>query len=198
MKILFFLLILSTLTYKSLTQTSKIDIYDAIRLLTPDSVEKVQTGNWNTLPKDNEAFKWEQMDCGVIKNGCYLRGQVELLPNKHFAGSEEGIACLLYLTGTKEGYQYFEMETGWNVEYTGDRKNPLQLLFDKKAYKAAFYKKCDNPSASLPYSFVIYKFEIPGKKPIWLQFGSWTDMKGNTRTYFRGYFSLKAVNASCN
>lgn len=181
----------------SLAQISKIDIYDAIKLLTPDSSEKTQMRNWNTLPKSNSAFQWEQFDCGVRTTGCYQSGQVELLPSEHFEGSEEGINCSLSLDGTKEGYKSFHIETGWNVQYAGDMKNPFKLLFDKKAYKATFYKKCDKPSALLPYSYVIYKFEIPGKKPIWLKFGTWTDMKENTRTYFEGYLSLKSVD-TCN
>lgn len=196
MKSLFTLSILSMLTLGSIAQSQKIDIYEVIKLLAPDSAEKLPLGNWNTLPKNNEAFKWEQIDCNVIKSSCSLSGQVELLPNKHFEGSEEGINCLLSLTGTKEGYKSFHIETGWNVQYVGDMKNPLKLLFDKNSYKATFYKKCDKPSLS--YSYVIFKFEMPGKKPIWLRFGTWTDMKENTRTYFIGYLSLKSVDISCN
>jgi hypothetical protein len=139
-------------------QTKSIELYDFLKMFTPDSASVLSVCNWKTGTAVNSPVKWDNLN--AKKNAIQYQkiGSVKL----GFAGTKPQVDNILLVGETLSGFSEIQIDAtppgkNNNIYYSLDK------LLGKRIFNVKLIKKDDNVNPT--YS---YELKLPGKKPVWL------------------------------
>ncbi|MBE7172372.1 MAG: hypothetical protein INR73_17425 [Williamsia sp.] len=161
-------------------QQKKVELYDLIRSLLPDSAQASDEVSWANV-KNNTFVKWPNAKPKLNSLKKYaLATQAEIaIKGKTFPAAE---GWDVELEGNAAGYSKLTINPKEMIEASFE--TTLEYLFGKKPYKYKLFKGCDLPLGAA------YEVNIIGKKAVWIYCRIDETSSGN-QIVVEGYFLQK-------
>lgn len=178
-------------------QTQKVELYDLIKKLIPDSTGYENVGDWSVGHPKKFPVKWKADKIEMSNDTAinfFRAGTVDITINgKSFMQQGQPVKWNIMLKGPRMGYGSYSIVSS-PPSSEMHPKQTLDSLFGKKAFTAKLLKSCDGKLAGYHY----YEVKIPKKDLCYIRL-SWITLSGNTALRIDGYdnFSKYAVKLNC-
>jgi hypothetical protein len=174
--ILYILFSCSAIT--SSAQSTKIELYDLIKKLIPDSSAYESIGEWAVGEPKKFPVKW-QTDNIIMSDDTsinfYRRGTADITIRAHsFMQAGQPVKWNMMLKGPRMGYTSFSIISSPANDM--QPKYNIDSIFGKKPFAAKLLKKCDDKTFA---GYYYYELKLPKKDIAFIKV-SWVSVNGNT------------------
>lgn len=194
----FFLCVLIICSTSTLTaQTQKIELYDMIKKLIPDSSGYENVGDWGVGQPKQFPIKWESENLIMSEDtsiNFYRRATANIsIKGKTFMQSSQPVKWNFMLKGPRMGYTSYSIISSPNTEI--QPKYTIDSIFGKKPFTAKLLRKCDDKTYA---GYYYYEVKLPKKDLVYIKL-SWISLNGNTAIRLDAYdsYSKYAVKLEC-
>lgn len=158
-KLLFIALVLLFNTSMLSAQNKKVELYELIKSLLPDSTQAAPEVSWNNLKKIPYA-KWSKPKQNNTPKEYYLPATIGVTINgKSYPPSNSGYWDV-NLKGSATGYTSISLSSPETSQWLDTQ---IERLFGKNQFSSVPLKNCQYQNGG-----VFYEVKISGKKPFWL------------------------------
>ena len=159
-------------------QSTKIELYELIKKLVPDSTGYENVGDWAVDQSKKFPVKWKndriEMSDDTSINFFRL-GTVDIsLKGQSFMQAGQPVKWNIMLKGPRAGYTSFSIISSPSTSLLP--KYTLDSVFGKKQFTAKLLRSCDAKTLT---GYYYYELKIPKKDIAYLKL-SWISVNGNT------------------
>jgi hypothetical protein len=179
------------------SQAAKIELYDLIKKMIPDSTGYENVGDWGVDRQKKIPIKWKTDNLVMSEDtsiNFYLLGTVDITINgRSFMQGTAPAKYSIMLKGPRMGYTSFSAISSPSKEF--QPKYTIDSLFGKKPFTAKLLKACDAKTLS---GYYYYEVKLPKKDIAFIKF-SWISVNGNSAIRIDCYdnYSKYAVKLDC-
>ncbi len=178
-------------------QTQKIELYDMIKKLIPDSSGYENVGDWSVGSPKQFPVKWESENLTMSDDtsiNFYRRATANIsIKAKTFMQAGQPVKWNFMLKGPRMGYTSYSIISSPSNEM--QPKYTIDSIFGKKPFTAKLLRKCDDKTFA---GYYFYQVKLPKKDLVYIKL-SWISINGNTAIRLDAYdsYSKYAVKLDC-
>lgn len=174
-------------------QAKKVELFEIIKSLAPDSLEAGVIPLWAHAARPaNPLILKGNPEMNKVTKKYLLTQEVTIAINgKTFVCGGNTNSCNWSVSLEGNSTSYSQLSISPDLSQDVSYQTTIEYLFGKNKYKAKLLKKCDDTS-----DMATYEIKIPGKKTFWIQ----SYMSGGTEgsaIYINCYFDRKELNPDC-